>query len=171
MASVARLSLGARDWSGDRGVAHPSPESSWCLASVQTVLIRWAIGGALGWCKPGVGAMRKRASPDGGGGDTRAGPGGREMIGVGEKQGRLRTLGYRAEVPTQQVVRKGLGRGPVDRAVTCSGGSGLCGEYWRTLSFSHRHWEPWGVCLLLRVELREDPLQRPLLRLRDQLDH
>ena len=87
------------------------------------------------------------------------------MIGVGERQGRLRILGYRAEVPTQQVVRKGLGWGAVDRGVTCSGGSGLCGEYGRILSFSHKHWEPWGVCLLVRVELREAPLQRPLLRL------
>lgn len=69
----------------------------------------------------------------------------------------------RAEVPTQQVVRRGLGRGAVDRGVTCSGGSGLCGEYGRILSFSHKHWEPWRVCLLVRMELREAPLQRPFL--------
>ena len=59
MASVAGLSLGARDWSGDRDVASRSPESSWCLASVQAVLIRWAVGGALGWCKPGVGSSEE----------------------------------------------------------------------------------------------------------------
>lgn len=38
-----------------------------------------------------LGAARKRASPDRGGGDTQAGPGGWEMVGVGERQGRLRT--------------------------------------------------------------------------------
>lgn len=38
-----------------------------------------------------LGAARKRASPDRGGGDTQAGPEGREMVGVGERQGRLRT--------------------------------------------------------------------------------
>lgn len=60
MPSIARLSLGARDWSGDRDVARPSPERSWCLMNVQTIIIMWAVGRTLGWRKPGVGEQRGR---------------------------------------------------------------------------------------------------------------
>lgn len=39
-----------------------------------------------------LGAARKRASPDRGGGDTQAGPGGWEMVGVGREAGQAEDL-------------------------------------------------------------------------------
>lgn len=70
-------------------------------------------------------------------------------------------------MPTQQVVRGGLGPGAVDRGVTCSGGSGLCGEYGRILNFSYKHWEPWslftGACGVEGSPPAETPSEIPVI--------